>query len=79
MPKVLEINGYKFSFYSNENDEPAHIHINKDTSSAKYWLEPKLVEEYSYGFKLIERRKIKNLLQEHYDTLIKKWYEHFKP
>lgn len=78
MPKVLEINGYKFSFYSNENDEPAHIHINKDTSNAKYWLIPKLLEEYSYGFKLNERRKIKNILQKHYDTLINKWYEHFE-
>jgi len=29
MPKVLEIKGYKFSFYSNENGEPAHIHIKK--------------------------------------------------
>ncbi|MVN22900.1 DUF4160 domain-containing protein [Mucilaginibacter arboris] len=78
MPKVLEINGYKFSFYSNENDEPAHIHITKNTSNAKYWLEPELLEEYSYGFKLIERRKIKNILREHYNTLIKKWHEHFE-
>ncbi len=78
MPKVLEINGYRFSFYSNENQEPAHIHITKGTSSAKYWLEPELIEEYAYGFKLIERRKIKNLLQEHYNTLIEKWHEHFK-
>ena len=47
MPKVLEINGYKFSFYSNENQEPAHIHINKGTGNAKYWLKPEIVEEYS--------------------------------
>ncbi|RYE36463.1 MAG: DUF4160 domain-containing protein [Sphingobacteriaceae bacterium] len=78
MPKVLEINGYKFSFYSNENQEPAHIHITKGTSNAKYWLEPELVEEYAYGFKIIERRKIKNILQQHYILLIEKWHEHFK-
>ena len=77
MPKVLEINGYKFSFYSNENQEPAHIHVNKGTGNAKYWLEPEIAEEYAYGFKLKERRDIKNYIFEHYDFLIKKWYEHF--
>lgn len=78
MPKVLESNGYKFSFYSNENQEPTHIHITKGTANAKFWLEPKLLEEYSYGFKLIERRKIKSILQEHYDILIEKWNEYFE-
>ena len=29
MPTVLEINGYKFKFFSNENDERAHVHITK--------------------------------------------------
>jgi len=24
MPTVFQENGYKFKFYSNENDEPAH-------------------------------------------------------
>ena len=78
MPKVLEINGYKFSFYSNENYEPAHIHINKGTGNAKYWLEPELVEGYSYGFKLKERRDIKTIIQEHFEFLIRKWHEYFK-
>ncbi len=77
MPKVLEINGYKFSFYSNENQEPAHIHINKGTGNAKYWLEPEMVEEYAYGFKLKERRDIKNYIREHFEFLLKKWHEHF--
>ncbi len=63
MPKALEIKGYKFSFYSNENDEPAHIHINKGNSHAKYWLEPEAKEEYSYGFKLKERRDIKRIVK----------------
>src|SRR5687768_10569650 len=54
MPKVFEINGYRFSFYSNENDEPPHVHINKGNGTAKYWLLPKIYEVYSYGFKLRE-------------------------
>ncbi|HJW28504.1 MAG TPA: DUF4160 domain-containing protein, partial [Saprospiraceae bacterium] len=50
MPTVLEINGYKFKFYSNENEEPAHIHITKGDGNAKYWLRPSIEEEYSYNF-----------------------------
>jgi len=36
MPTVLQINGYKFKFYSNENDEPAHIHIVKGNGTLKF-------------------------------------------
>ena len=57
MPTVLEINGYKFKFYSNENDEPAHVHITKADGNAKYWLIPEVVEEYSYGFNIRERKE----------------------
>jgi hypothetical protein len=36
-------------FYSNENDEPVHIHAEKAEDAAKFWLDP--VElEYNYGF-----------------------------
>ncbi|MBS1979202.1 MAG: DUF4160 domain-containing protein [Bacteroidetes bacterium] len=36
MPTVLEINGYKFKFFSKENDEPAHVHVIKGDGNAKY-------------------------------------------
>jgi len=62
MPTILEINGYKFKFYSNENDEPPHVHISKADGSSKYWLEPIAEEVYSYGFTLRERRDIRNYI-----------------
>ena len=62
----------------NENDEPAHVHISKAAGKAKYWLEPKCVEEYSYGFTVRERRDIKELVIKHRPELIKKWNEYFK-
>lgn len=40
MPTILTVNGFRFYFYSNENDEPVHIHIEKAGGSAKYWLDP---------------------------------------
>lgn len=39
MPKILFKKGFNFFFYSNENNEPAHIHVSKGTADGKIWLE----------------------------------------
>ncbi len=78
MPKVLEKNGYRFSFYSNENDENPHVHISKGNGNAKFWLVPKVTEEYAYGFTLRERRDIRIIVNDNSTILTKKWYEYFK-
>ena len=74
MPIVLRINGYVFWFYSNENNEPPHIHIRKGGATAKHWLEPQ-AEEYAYGFTIRERRDINEIIVEKRTFLIKKWHE----
>lgn len=41
MPKLLVINGYQISIWSNENGEPIHVHISKKKPTAnsfKLWL-----------------------------------------
>ena len=82
MPKVLEIEGFKFFFYSNENNEPIHIHISRSKdqgeAEAKYWLFPTLEEVYCYGFKVKERKRIKILVEENAGTIINKWNEFFQ-
>ena len=40
MPTVLRIGPFRFFFYSNEDGEPAHIHIQRDRMLAKFWLKP---------------------------------------
>jgi hypothetical protein len=40
MPKVLEIGPYRFFFWSRENNEPAHVHVQRGCEEAKFWLEP---------------------------------------
>jgi len=77
MPTILIINGYRFYFYSNENDEPVHIHVEKAEGNAKYWLEPKIEEIYSYGFTTRQRKAIKVMIIENKNKLIQAWYEHF--
>lgn len=74
MPIVLRINGYLFWFFSNENNEPPHIHIKKGGATAKYWLTD-IEEEYSYGFTVRERRDIRVIIQKHLNLLLEKWNE----
>ncbi len=40
MPKIFEENGFKFFFYSDEGDEPIHVHVLIDGDEAKFWLAP---------------------------------------
>lgn len=49
MPTVLLIKGYRFFFFSNERNEPIHIHIEKADSYAKFWIDPLFVS-VNHGF-----------------------------
>ncbi len=77
MPTVFYFNGYRFFFFSNENDEPIHIHVEKAESSAKYWLNP-FEEVYSYGFKAKQRKEIRATIELRINELKKAWHEHFQ-
>ena len=77
MPNVLFINGFRFFFYSNENDEPAHVHITKGNANGKVWLEPNIAIAYMYGFTNAEQKNIMEIIGDNYATLINKWNEYF--
>jgi hypothetical protein len=40
MPTVLRSGPYRAFFYAGDRDEPPHVHVERDRSKAKYWLEP---------------------------------------
>ncbi len=76
MPTVFVINGFRFFFYSNENNEPAHIHVEKADAAAKFWLNPVALEN-NYGFNSRELKQIEDIIQQNVSGLIKKWNEYF--
>ena len=78
MPTILIVNGYRFFFYSNENDEPIHVHIEKAEGNAKYWLEPDLEEAYSYCFTTRQRKEIRLITANNQQQLIIAWNEYFR-
>jgi len=76
MPTVLRIDGYRFFFYSLENNEPAHVHIESGDNAAKFWLNPVTLAR-SDGLRAREMTKLRALVIEHRDTLQEAWNAHF--
>jgi len=40
MPTVMKIGSFRFHFYSDEGNEPSHIHVETPDGECKYWLDP---------------------------------------
>lgn len=77
MPTVLLVNGFRFFFYSNENNKPAHVHVTKGNANGKIWLEPVLYIAYMHSFTNGEQENILEIVTSNYEQLKKKWYEYF--
>jgi dolichol-phosphate mannosyltransferase len=63
LPTVLRSGPYRFFFYSADGDEPPHVHVEREESEAKFWLDPVRLER-SRGFVRTELRRIEGLVGE---------------
>lgn len=76
MPTVLRVGRYRFFFFSNERQEPPHIHVKAGGDEAKFWLSP--VELASnYGFSARELNDIESIIEQHQEALKEAWNEYF--
>ncbi len=73
MPTVLRVGKYRFHFYSDEGNEPAHIHVRCGDGEAKFWLDP-IELANNDGLKPAEIRDIERLVYEH-QALLKEAYD----
>jgi hypothetical protein len=76
MPTIHRDGPYRFFFFSNEGSEPPHIHIQRDRSLAKFWLQPVALAS-SVGFSGPELRRLRDLVAEHRDRFEEAWNEFF--
>ena len=76
MPTVLRHGPYRFYFFSNEGDEPPHIHVDRDNRSAKFWLDPVALER-NHGFAGHELRTLERVAGEHQRAFLERWHEYF--
>ncbi len=76
MPTILYIKGWRLFFYSNEGNEPIHIHCQKGDKECKYWLEVNIYEvrkAYLYNMNNKDIREIKKIIYQNFDELIEGW------
>ena len=78
MPTVLRLGPYSFIFFSSDRGEPPHIHVTRERSVAKFWLEPVSLL-INRGFREHEVRRIMRLVSQHHATLLEAWHDYFGP
>lgn len=76
MPTVLRSGPYRFFFFAGDRDEPPHVHVERESNRAKFWLDP-LRMQNSGGFSGIELSRISALIDENRDLLLGAWDEYF--
>jgi hypothetical protein len=76
MPTLLLIEGFRFYFFSDERQEPPHVHVRKGDSVAKLWL-LRVDLAFARGFNRTELRRVRELTFEHQAFFIERWNEYF--
>jgi hypothetical protein len=72
MPTVARIGPYRFFFFSNEGNEPRHIHVQRERYLAKFWLDTVALAS-SVGFQAHELRELERLVGENRKLLVEAW------
>ena len=76
MPTVLLIAGWRFHFYSDERNEPIHIHAEKAEKDCKYWLDVEsydIREAYCYNMSPRDVREVRRLIFQNFDYIVSEW------
>lgn len=76
MPVIARIGPYRFFFYSNEGDEPAHVHVQRERMLAKFWLTTVSLAE-SKRFAPHELRDLEQIVVKRRSEFLEAWHEFF--
>jgi hypothetical protein len=80
MPTILMVLGWRFFFYSNEGNEPIHVHACKGEAECKFWLKPEyyeIEEAWSYHLTPRLRREVRKIIFDHFELIVGEWEESF--
>ena len=75
MPTVLRVGPYRFFSYAGDAGERPHIHVERDDSTAKFWLSPVHLQK-SRGLSSHEIHRPQRLVEAHRETLLRDWDEY---
>lgn len=74
MPKFFDDSGFTFRFYAADLDEPIHVHVEKDTYVAKFWVNP-ITCAVDGGFSKRDLRRIAQIIAARQQEIVAKWQE----
>ena len=63
MPTAMRLGKFRFFFFSNEGDEPRHIHVESGSAYAKFWLEPVDLAK-QVGYKSNELAELRRIIED---------------
>ena len=73
MPTILKIGPYRFFFFSEESNEPVHVHVIREQTEAKFWISPTVSVADNKGFAQHELRKVMRLVEENKELIENEW------
>lgn len=77
MPTILHVGPYRFFFYASDRAEPAHVHVEGDGGSAKFWLAPVRLHS-SRDLARHQLSRLADIVAEHREQFVRAWNEYFK-
>ncbi len=78
MPTVLRVGPYRFFFYSGDGSEPPHVHVARDATEAKFWLDPVRLE-WGRGMSARDLRDLEQIVATHQTSMLEAWNDFFGP
>ena len=81
MPTVFYFYGWRFFFYSNEGNEPLHIHAEKGEMECKFWInEVDCTIQLADAFNMPSSKinEVADIIDEHLQKIINAWHHYFK-
>ena len=76
MPTILLVKGWRIFFYSNEGNEPMHVHARKGDAECKFWIYAErfeIEEDFANVLKPQLRREIRQIIFEHFEEICAAW------
>lgn len=78
MPEIFRAFGFSFLFFSHDH-EPIHVHVIGKGGDAKYvWNGKEFTLQEIHGIKASDQRKIKVMVDENSDIIIRSWNSYFR-
>ena len=75
-PTIRREGPYRIFFYSNEDGEPPHVHIQRESKLAKFWLEPVSLAG-STRFAAYELTRLEGIVEKNRLAFLEAWNDFF--